>query len=117
MSVEDSANQLIAGAESFMDTAIGISTSAATSLSEASDTIHRVRDLAANSMAQANNLLGSGHAGIGGIGASANAVSQKADEVIAAIQTAVSMILDLDHAITTHSSTMRQVGHALLGGS
>lgn len=116
MSVQDDAAELIASAETFLGQAINTSTAAATSLSAASDTLHSVRDQIIETMATCNRLLGSGHAGVGGIGTSANAATQKASEVIVSIQNTVGMILDLDHAITTHSSTMRQVGHAILTG-
>lgn len=116
MSVQDSAAALIAAGENFLGNAISTSTAAATSLGAAADTIALIGDMVIESMATSTNLLGAGYGGMAGIGASANAVSHKADEVRAAIQQAITMILDLDQAIGLHAGNMTQVGHALMQG-
>jgi hypothetical protein len=117
MSVQDDAAALIAAGETFFDAGIAISTSAATSMSEGSDTLQRIRDLATNSMATVHNLLGTGHPGVGTVGATANSVAQKANDVITAIQQAIGMIMELDQEIGNHSGSMRSVGTSLMGGS
>lgn len=116
MSVQDSAQALIAHSNDFAQNGTAATTVVADDLGRATQNVARIFELVVESSARANDLLGSGHAGMGGIGATANGVSQKAEEVQGAIQNVLNLVLDLTQSINTYSNTMSQVGHQLLQG-
>jgi hypothetical protein len=116
MSVQEDAQQLISAANEFQQNGLGATNATTSSLEAARQSLAQVNELATESMARAHGLLGQGHAGIGAIGASANAVSGQVQDVQGAIEQAINTLLNLNQAITTHGNTMSQVGHALLQG-
>lgn len=116
MSIQENAQQLIAHSNEFAQNGLGATRTTSEDLERARQGVARVGELITDSMARANDLLGSGHAGMGGIGAAANAITQQADNVQGAIQQAIGMVLDLEQAVSTYSNTMGQVGHQLLQG-
>lgn len=116
MSVQENAQNLISAGNEFAQNATAATANTSDTLDRARQMLAQVRELATESMARAHSLLGSGHAGTGSIGATANAVAGHADAVEGAIQQAVVTVMDLNQAISSHSNTMSQVGHALLQG-
>lgn len=116
MSVQDSAQALIAHANEVEQNGVAAIRRAGDDLERARQNLAGIGELIIESMARSNDLLGSGHAGMGGIGAAANSVSQKSSEVQGAVEQAIGMILELEQSISTFSNTMGQVGHQLLQG-
>lgn len=116
MSVQENAGQLISHANAYVQNGIAATNQASGAMNSSIQNLAEVQNLTTESMAQVSGLLGSGHPAIGAIGATANAVSQKAESVIGAINAAIEAVLELDHVINTHSNTMGSVGHALLQG-
>jgi hypothetical protein len=116
VSIQQDAEALIAHSNDFVQNGIAATNTTGDSLRLAMQTLARVQELAADSMAQAHSLLGTGHTGIGAIGATSNSVSQKAEDAIGAIQAAMDSVMAVDQSINTHGNTVSSIGHALLQG-
>lgn len=116
MSVQDSAQQLISAANSYVETAVGLNNAASEAVGSSISGMEQVRLTTTGSLAAAVVLMGDGHPAVRGIVASSMEVNRKADEIDGLLQQARTEIAVLDQLAAVHGETMAMIGRQLMQG-
>lgn len=117
MSVQESAEQLVSYATTYVEASIGASNAASQSVTSTIQLLQKITEVANDSISRASALLGSGHPGVSNISGSAEMVKSKVSAAEQSLEAALNAMIEMDQAINAHSGTISQTGLAIMGRS